>query len=95
MNAPGESPVAQALRLTHDMLAAAKAQDWDLLATLEAQRDPLLHREHTADSVDALRDILTCDQELRTLVSQARDQAAAQWQRGNQGAKAVKAYAQA
>jgi ribosomal 50S subunit-associated protein YjgA (DUF615 family) len=89
------SIVDQALQLTRDMLGAGQAQEWDRLATLEAQRDPLLRREHSADVVYQLSEILACDRELRALVRQARDEAAAQWQRENGRARAISAYAQA
>ncbi|GAA0256756.1 flagellar protein FliT [Rhodanobacter caeni] len=89
------SIVDQALQLTRDMLGAGQAQEWERLATLEAQRDPLLRREHSADVVYQLSEILACDRELRALVRQARDEAAAQWQRENGRARAISAYAQA
>ncbi|MGN6329437.1 MAG: flagellar protein FliT [Rhodanobacter sp.] len=89
------SIVDQALQLTRDMLGAGQAQEWERLATLEAQRDPLLRREHSADVVYQLGEILACDRELRALVRQARDEAAAQWQRENGRARAISAYAQA
>jgi len=87
--------VDQALQLTRDMLGAGQAQEWERLAALEAQRDPLLRREHSADVVYQLSEILACDRELRALVRQARDEAAAQWQRENGRARAISAYAQA
>ena len=87
--------VDQALQLTRDMLGAGQAQEWERLAALEAQRDPLLRREHSADVVYQLSEILACDRELRTLVRQARDEAAAQWQRQSGQARAIRAYAQA
>ena len=89
------SVVDQALQLTRDMLGAGQAQEWERLATLEAQRDPLLRREHSADVVYQLSEILACDRELRALVRQARDEAALQWQRESGRAKAISAYAQA
>lgn len=87
--------VDQALQLTRDMLGAGQAQEWERLAALEAERDPLLRREHSADVVYQLSEILACDRELRALVRQARDEAAAQWQRENGRARAISAYAQA
>lgn len=93
---PHESAIVdQALQLTRDMLGAGQAQEWDRLATLEAQREPLLRREHSSDVVYQLGEILACDRELRALVRQARDDAAAQWQRENGRARAISAYAQA
>jgi len=87
--------IDQALQLTRDMLDAGQAGEWERLATLEARRDPLLHREHSADVVYQLSEILACDRELRALVRQARDEAAAQWQRQNGRARAISAYAKA
>ena len=87
--------IEQALQLSRDMLSAAQAQEWEQLASLEAQREPLLRREHSADVVEQLGEILACDRELRTLVRQARDEAAAQWQRQSGQARAIRAYAQA
>jgi ribosomal 50S subunit-associated protein YjgA (DUF615 family) len=89
------SIVDQALQLTRDMLGAGQAQEWERLATLEAQRDPLLRRQHSADVVYQLSEILACDRELRAMVRQARDEAAAQWQRENGRARAISVYAQA
>jgi ribosomal 50S subunit-associated protein YjgA (DUF615 family) len=93
---PSESSIVdQALQLTRDMLGAGQAQEWDRLAALEAQRDPLLRREHSVDVVYQLSEILACDRELRAMVRQARDEAAAQWQRENGRARAISVYAQA
>ena len=89
------SIVEQALQLTRDMLGAGQAQEWERLAALETQREPLLRREHSANVVYQLGEILACDRELRALVRQARDEAAAQWQRENGRARAISAYAQA
>jgi ribosomal 50S subunit-associated protein YjgA (DUF615 family) len=89
------SIVDQALQLTRDMLGAGQAQEWDRLAALEAQRDPLLRRQHSVDVVYQLSEILACDRELRAMVRQARDEAAAQWQRENGRARAISVYAQA
>jgi hypothetical protein len=89
------SIVDQALQLTRDMLGACQAQEWERLATLEAQRDPLLRREHSADVVYQLSEILACDRELRALVRQARDDAALLWLRENGRARAISAYAKA
>jgi ribosomal 50S subunit-associated protein YjgA (DUF615 family) len=93
---PSESSIVdQALQLTRDMLGAGQAQEWERLAALEAQRDPLLRREHSVDVVYQLSEILACDRELRAMVRQARDEAAAQWQRENGRARAISVYAQA
>jgi hypothetical protein len=93
---PSESSIVdQALQLTRDMLGAGQAPDWDRLAALEAQRDPLLRRQHSVDVVYQLSEILACDRELRAMVRQARDEAAAQWQRENGRARAISVYAQA
>jgi ribosomal 50S subunit-associated protein YjgA (DUF615 family) len=87
--------VDQALHRTRDMLGAGQAQEWERLAALETQREPLLRREYSANVVYQLGEILACDSELRALVRQARDEAAAQWQRENGRARAISAYAQA
>ncbi|TPG07478.1 flagellar protein FliT [Rhodanobacter glycinis] len=78
------------------MLAAAHAQDWEQLSTLEATREPLLRRQHPADAVShaQLGEVLAYDRELQALVGQARDSVAQQWQRENGRAQAIAAYEQ-
>lgn len=92
-----ESPLAQALAIARSMLAAAQADDWERVAGLEATREPLLLRQHSADAVShaQLGEVLAYDRELQVLVGRARDAIARQWQRENGRAQAIAAYAQA
>ncbi|KRE90907.1 hypothetical protein ASG87_01860 [Frateuria sp. Soil773] len=92
--APGTAPLAQALVLSRDMLAAAQAADWALLAELEARREPLVMREHAPDGASRrqLGEILAYDRESAALVARARDEAAAQWQAARGRAQAIAAY---
>lgn len=91
-----ESPLVQALAITRTMLVAAHAQDWEQLSTLEATREPLLHRQHPVDAAShaQLGEVLAYDRELQALVGQARDAVAQQWQRENGRAQAIAAYGQ-
>jgi hypothetical protein len=86
----------RALQLTAAMLAAGRAQEWDRLTALEAERAPLVLRQHPQDAATRVQlgELLAGDRELRVLVSQARDTAAGQWQRENERARAIRAYAQ-
>lgn len=95
MNIPS-TVLEQALQLTADMLVAARAQQWERLVTLEAEREPLLLRQHGTDAAThaQLGELLARDRELQALVRDARDAAAVQWQRENGRAQAISAYAQ-
>jgi hypothetical protein len=92
-----ETPLRQALAITRTMLAAAHACDWEQFAALESTREPLLHRQHSADtaSLAQLGEVMAYDRELQELVGQARDDVARQWQRENGRAQAIAAYVQA
>jgi hypothetical protein len=92
-----ESPLALALAITQSMLSAAQAGDWERVAGLEATREPLLLRQHSADAVSQaqLGEVLAYDRELQALVGRARDAVAQQWQRENGRAQAIAAYARA
>jgi hypothetical protein len=88
------SPLEQALELSHAMLAAAREADWERLIQLEAERQPLVTRQHPLDNEThrLLGEILACDRELVTLIAQARDAAAEQWQLETGRAHAIAAY---
>lgn len=90
------SVLDHALRLTRDMLEAARAQEWGQLIELEEQREPLLLREHASDatSLAQLGQILAYDRQLRSLVAGARDTAAEQWRRETGRTRAIAAYRQ-
>ncbi|RCS30378.1 flagellar protein FliT [Rhodanobacter denitrificans] len=90
------SLLERALQLTRDMLAAAGAQEWTRLIELEAERAPLVLREHgpDPDSRARLGEILAYDRQLQALVGSARDTAAGQWQREVDRARAIAAYRQ-
>ncbi|WEN14615.1 flagellar protein FliT [Rhodanobacter sp. AS-Z3] len=91
-----ESPLTQALVMTHAMLQAAKQSDWEQLRRLEDQREPLLHREHPADDVSRAQigEVLASDRQLQVLLATARDAVAAQWQDDRGRARAIAAYEQ-
>lgn len=88
--------LAPALQLTRDMLAAARAQEWDRLMELEAERELLLLRQHATDAASQaqLGEILAYDRELHALVGRARDAVAAQWALEHDRTRAIAAYAQ-
>ncbi len=88
--------LAGALQLTCGMLAAAQAQEWSRLIELEAEREPLLLRQHAADpaSLAQLGEILAYDRQLQAIVGSARDTAAEQWQQEASRARAIAIYAQ-
>lgn len=87
--------LVRALELTGRMLAAAQAQEWSQLIELEAEREPLLLRQHASDpdSLARLDAILAYDRQLQVIVGSARDSAAGQWQRETDRARAIAAYA--
>lgn len=91
-----DSPLAQALVLTRTMLQTAQASDWDRLLELEAQREPLLRREHPADEETRLQigEILASDRQLQALLATARDAIALRWQDDRGRARAIAAYGQ-
>ncbi len=88
--------LAPALQLTRKMLAAASAQQWDRLMALEAEREPLLRRQHPKDVASRMQlgEILAYDHELLALVGHARDVVAAQWQLEHDRTRAIAAYGQ-
>lgn len=99
MNAAGamtDTALTQALRLTGEMICACHAQDWDRLTALEAEREPLVLRQHPRDAAThaQLGELLACDRELQELVRRARDTVAGQWQKETDRSKAILAYAQ-
>ncbi|KZC43661.1 MULTISPECIES: flagellar protein FliT [Rhodanobacter] len=83
-----------ALGLTRAMLAAAQTQEWSRLVELEAEREPLLLRQHASDpdSLARLDEILAYDRQLQAIVGCARDSAAVQWQQETDRARAIAAY---
>lgn len=94
---PGMSTaLARALALSQRMLAAAQAQDWDTVAALDAEREPLLRNPLHADTGTRaqLAQLLACNHDLAARVAAARDAAAVQWQREHTRTQAVAAYQQ-
>jgi hypothetical protein len=91
---PSASILEQALALTRSMLDAARAADWDRLIRLEAERHPLVMRQHALDGDEHQRlgEILAYDRELHALITAARDRVAEQWQLENGRAQAIAAY---
>ncbi|SEJ08147.1 flagellar protein FliT [Frateuria terrea] len=87
-------PMALALALTRVMLDAARTGDWEQVVALEAERQPLAMQPVAgdADSVRQLGELLALDCEVRALVTQARETAGAQWQAGQDRARAIAAY---
>ncbi|MGN2242662.1 flagellar protein FliT [Frateuria sp. GZRR33] len=83
-----------AVTLTHAMLEAARAGDWEQVVALEAERHPLVMQPVAGDedSVRQLGELLAMDRELGVLVTHARDQAGEQWQAGQDRARAIAAY---
>lgn len=91
-----DTALTQALRLTGEMISACHVQDWDRLTALEAEREPLVLRQHPRDAAThaQLGELLACDRELQELVRRARDTVAGQWQKETDRSKAILAYAQ-
>jgi flagellar protein FliT len=89
-----ELPLALALALTRAMLEAARAGDWEQLIALEAERHPLVMQPvaRDEDGIRQLAELLALDRELYALISQARDEAAGQWQAEHDRARAIAAY---
>lgn len=85
----------QAFGLTHAMLAAAQAADWDLLARLEIERHPLIMQQHPLNdhTRQQMADILALGKQIATLVDAARRTAGDDWQRESGRAQAIAAYA--
>lgn len=90
------SPLTHALVITHEMLVAAQEGDWAQLQHLEEAREPLLRRQHPADATSQSRigEILAYDQRLQSLLGEARDAAARQWQQERDRSQAIAAYVQ-
>lgn len=86
----------RAMQLTRHMLDAASAQEWTRLIELEAEREPLLLRQHAPDAAThaQLGEILAYDRQLQAIVGSARDSAAEQWQRETGRNRAIAAYRQ-
>jgi hypothetical protein len=86
----------RALQLTRHMLDAASGQEWARLIELEAERGPLLLRQHAPDAAThaQLGEILAYDRQLQAIVGSARDSAAEQWQRETGRIRAIAAYRQ-
>lgn len=83
------------LTLTESMHAAASEGLWDELATLEAERDPVIRSgtmPDTPESVESLKVIMLIDGLIKDLVSAARDEAAAAWDASRRVRRAVAAY---
>jgi hypothetical protein len=85
----------QAIALTHAMLAAAQAADWDLLARLEIERHPLVMQQHPLNDQtrQQMADILALGKQVATLVEAGRRTAGDDWQRESGRIQAIAAYA--
>ncbi len=91
----------QILELTDQMLNSAKEEQWDDLLTLEKTRDGLI-KKYFVDSLlkdenlaDAVRQVLSKDQQIQNEVRQERDRLAQELKKVTQGKNAVKSYANA
>ncbi len=91
----------QILELTDQMLNSAKEEQWDDLFTLEKTRDGLI-KKYFVDSLlkdenlaDAVRQVLSKDQQIQNEVRQERDRLAQELKKVTQGKNAVKSYANA
>ncbi|WP_165973587.1 flagellar protein FliT [Luteibacter rhizovicinus] len=85
------------MSLTEAMHAAATESRWDELATLEAERDPVLHAgtmRSTSETLETLKSIMLIDSLIRELVSAARDEVAVLWDESRRMQRAVAAYSQ-
>jgi hypothetical protein len=83
------------LSLTEAMHAAASESQWDELATLEAEREPVIRSgsmRDTPESLESLKAIMLTDGLIKDLVSAARDEAAAAWDASRRVRRAVAAY---
>ncbi len=90
------SSLTQALTITHDMLTAARRDDWEQLVHLQQAREPLLRRQHPADPVSRaqIQQILAYDHQLQALLGKARDAVAQRWQDERDRVRAIAAYVQ-
>lgn len=90
----------QLLDLTQAMLAAAKADDWDLFELLEPQRKTMLEMvfgnqsDETAklQMVDVVKEIQLIDKAICELIGQQRDQAAEELRQLKHARAGNKAY---
>jgi hypothetical protein len=83
------------LTLTEAMHAAASESEWDQLAALEAEREPVIRSgsmRDTPESLESLKAIMLTDGLIKDLVSAARDEAAAAWDASRRVRRAVAAY---
>lgn len=90
------TPLTSALAITRDMLIAAQEADWEQLQHLEAVREPLLHRQHSADAASRAQigEVLAFNRQLQALLGSARDTVGRQWQAERDRSQAIAAYAQ-
>ncbi|HXE79093.1 MAG TPA: flagellar protein FliT [Rhodanobacter sp.] len=86
--------LAKALAISQQMLVAAQAAEWETVAALYIEREPLLLGVHAPDGAtrNQLAQILACNRELESHVARARDEAAANWQREHARDQAIAAY---
>ena len=91
----------QLLDLTHAMLAAAQADDWDVFELLEPQRGALLEMIFSSPAAEesvklqlaeVVKEIQLIDQAICDLISQRRDQAAEELRHLRHAREGNKAY---
>ncbi|MBZ0072868.1 MAG: flagellar protein FliT [Gammaproteobacteria bacterium] len=87
--------------LTRDLLARARAGDWEAVAVVEHERRPVLQAvctalaPHGAGTYEALlTEILAADREVIQLAQQHRDELGGQLREMGHGRNAVRAYGQ-
>lgn len=92
--------LARALTLTKDMLACAKREDWDEVGRLDADRkrdlevcfsEPVLRGESPVIA-EAIAALLHLNEELMSLVMQARDQVSGQSREASRNRSALNTY---
>ena len=92
--ADANAVVERVLALTREMQTAAHARDWETLARLQTERQPLLEAHCTRDQVSeaVLQHLHECNERIVTSVLGARDQLTAEWQDARAGHRAAQDY---
>ena len=97
MSTPAEQ-LERALDLTHQMLTAAEAEEWETLARIQAEREPLI-REALADPASLGTaesrlgdDLLALNQRVASLAGTARTAQGEASRQMARGRRAVRAY---
>lgn len=91
---PESSALDRATVLVRDMQAAADGGDWERLAALQAQLQPLLHPDLHAqpNAENLLPELLDNYRHVLALVAAARDAAAGALRRSRHGHASAQAY---